>query len=61
MKTPKASFFAGEGRVLFFLLWLLAALCLAGLLWVWLGSERAHPVMLKLESAPPVAAPVPKR
>lgn len=54
MRTPRSAFFSGEGRLLLVLFWGMAALCLAGLVWVWIGSERAKPVLLNLETGQPV-------
>jgi hypothetical protein len=61
MKTPKSSFFQGEGRFLSALLWIVSFAAIIGLLWVWRGSERAHPVLLDLETGKPVATPAPHR
>jgi hypothetical protein len=54
MKTPKASFFPGEGRVLYALLWIVMFAGLVGLVWVWLGARKANPVLLDLETGKPV-------
>ena len=54
MKTPRSSFFAEEGRVLYALLWIMSFAALVGLVWVWLGAERAKPVLLDLETGKPV-------
>lgn len=54
MKTPRASFFMAEGRILFAILWLMSLATLLGLLWVWRGSQKANPVLLDLETGKPV-------
>ncbi len=54
MKTPRSSFFASEGRVLYALLWILSFVTLVGLVWVWRGSQKANPVLLDLETGKPV-------
>jgi len=62
MKTPRASFFASEGRVLYALLWIVSFAALLGLVWVWRGAQKAHPVLLDLETGKPVATtPAPRR
>ena len=61
MKTPKASFFPAEGRVLSALLWIVSFAALVGLVWVWRGSEKARPVLLDLETGKPVATAAPRR
>ncbi len=61
MRTPRKAFFESEGRLLSALFWILGVLTLAGLIWVWVGSERAKPVLLDLETGKPVATPVPRR
>jgi hypothetical protein len=50
MKTPKASFFPSEGRVLYALLWIVSFAAIIGLVWVWRGSQKANPVLLDLET-----------
>ena len=42
MRTPRAAFFSGEGRLLLVLFW------------GWIASERAKPVLLNLETGQPV-------
>ncbi len=61
MKTPKSSFFPGEGRFLYALLWVVSFAAIVGLIWVWLGSRKANPVLLNLETGKPVATPAPAR
>jgi hypothetical protein len=61
MRTPRSSFFEGEGKLIFALFWLIGAFCLAGLLWVWIGSDRAKPVMLDLTTGKPVPTRTPGR
>ena len=61
MKTPNASFFPGEGRVLYAMLWIVMFAGLVGLVWVWLGARKANPVLLNLETGQPVATPAPRR
>ncbi len=53
--TPKASFSPREGRVLQVLLWSIGALFLGIMLVAWRAAERAHPVLLDLETGRPVA------
>ncbi len=52
--TPKHAFFAREGRLLQVLLWSIAAVFIAIMLWTWIASERAAPVFLDLESGKPL-------
>jgi hypothetical protein len=60
MKTPRASFFPAEGRVLYALLWVVSLAAILGLVWVWRGSQKANPVLLNLETGQPVSTPVPR-
>jgi hypothetical protein len=52
--TPKASFSPFEGRLLGFLLWFTLALFVSIMVVTWIAAERAHPVMLDLETGKPV-------
>jgi hypothetical protein len=52
---PKASFWSREGKLLGVLLWATMALFLGIMVVTWIASERAHPVLLDLESGKPVA------
>jgi hypothetical protein len=58
-KTPRSSFFQSEGRLLYALLWIMSFAAIVGLVWVWLGAQRANPVLLDLETGKPVATPAP--
>lgn len=53
--TPRASFLAAEGRLLLGLLWLIAALFIAIMVFTWSAAEKADPVLLDLETGKPVA------
>lgn len=53
--TPKFSFWKREGRVLQALLWGMSALFVAIMVFTWVASKRAHPVLLDLETGKPVA------
>jgi hypothetical protein len=53
--TPRASFWKSEGRLLQSLLWLISALFIAIMIFTWRAAERAHPVLLDLETGKPVA------
>ncbi len=54
MITPKKSFFGGEGRLLRALLWGVSALFIGIMVWAWVASVRARPVLLDLETGRPV-------
>ena len=51
---PKASFSPFEGKLLQALLWLTGALFVGIMIVAWVASERAHPVLLDLETGKPV-------
>ena len=51
---PRASFFRREGKVLAVLLWVTTALFIGIMIATWIAAERAHPVMLDLETGKPV-------
>ena len=53
--TPRAFFLRAEGRVLGVILWATAAFFMVLLVVAWIASERAHPVLLDLETGRPVA------
>jgi hypothetical protein len=53
--TPKASFSRHEGRLLQALLWGIGVLFLGIMVVAWRAAERAHPVLLELETGRPVA------
>lgn len=52
--TPKYSFSPSEGKVIAGLLWATAALFIGIMIVTWIGSERANPVLLDLETGKPV-------
>jgi len=52
---PRASFWKSEGRLLQGLLLLITALFIGIMVFTWRAAEKAHPVMLDLESGKPVA------
>ncbi|HBL30528.1 MAG TPA: hypothetical protein DD490_27145 [Acidobacteria bacterium] len=52
---PRASFWKSEGRLLQGLLWLISALFICIMVITWKASEKAHPVLLDLETGKPVA------
>ncbi|HRC86814.1 MAG TPA: hypothetical protein PK413_14495 [Thermoanaerobaculia bacterium] len=54
MRIPKHSFFLREGRTLQVLFWAMSALFIAIMIWTWVASTRAHPVLLDLETGKPV-------
>ncbi len=53
--TPRASFSPREGRVLQVLLWAISALFFGIMVVAWRAAERAHPVLLDLETGRPLA------
>lgn len=55
MITPKASFSKREGKLIAALLWATMALFIGIMIVTWIGSERAHPVFLDLQSGKPMA------
>lgn len=55
MKTPRHSLFPDDRKVLIALFWVTLAAFVVGLVTTWIGSERAKPVMLDLETGQPVA------
>lgn len=58
--TPKSSFSPREGKVIIGLLWATAALFIGIMIATWIGSERAKPVLLNLETGKPVEQAVAK-
>ncbi len=59
MKTPKHSLFPDDGKVLIALFWITLAAFSVGLLTTWIGSKRANPIMLDLQTGQPVAKKLP--
>ena len=55
MKTPRHSLFRDDGKVLMAIFWVTLAAFSVGLLTTWIGSKRANPVMLDLQTGQPVA------
>lgn len=55
MKTPRHSLFRDDGKVLVALFWITIAVFAVGLVTTWVGSKRANPVMLDLQTGQPVA------
>jgi hypothetical protein len=58
--TPKSSFSPKEGKVIMGLLWATMALFIGIMIATWIASERAHPVLLNLETGQPVEQAVAK-
>jgi hypothetical protein len=58
--TPKSSFSPREGKVIAGLLWATAALFIGIMIVTWIASERAHPVLLDLDTGKPVGQAVAK-
>ncbi len=58
--TPKASFSKKEGKVILGLLWAATALFIGIMIATWIASERAHPVLLDLETGKPVGQAIAK-
>ncbi|MBI5445829.1 MAG: hypothetical protein HY900_32015 [Deltaproteobacteria bacterium] len=55
MKTPKHSLFKNDGKVLIALFWMTLAAFVVGVVTTYVGSKRANPVMLDLQTGQPVA------
>ncbi len=55
MKTPKHSLFENDGKVLIVLFWMTLAAFAVGVVTTYVGSKRANPVMLDLQTGQPVA------
>lgn len=53
--TPKFSFLGREARVIQVLFWGMSAAFIAIMVWAWVASEKAKPVLLDLVTGKPVA------
>lgn len=53
--TPKSHFFGLEGRILQVLFWGMSLVFIAVMVWAWVASEKAKPVLLDLVTGQPVA------